>query len=783
MNDKIISHYRITGKISEGGMGVVYKAEDLRLNRTVAIKFLPANVTAGLDQKNRFLIEAKALATLNHPNIATIFEIEESGDELFIVMEYVDGSDLRRIMADYHTADGGYEMPLEIILKMAEQIIRGLKTAHQKQIIHRDIKPENIMINTGGYVKILDFGLAKMAGSEQLTKTGTTMGTVAYMSPEQAGGKGTDHRTDIWSFGVVLYEMITGCRPFKGDYEQAVIYSILNEDPAPLEEYRRDLPENLKKLVNKSLSKNPDDRYADCEALLKDMQSCTPSPVQDFKMDVHKTIPPLKKHRKLRQYFKWVIIPLIIILFAAGIYIFGPELHSSRSYGKKIAVLPFLNLSNNVNDEYFSDGIMDDILTQLVKISDLKVISRTTMMRYKNSDKDLKEISKEVNADVVLEGSIRHYANQLRITVQLIDAKTDEHIWAESYDRSIKDIFDVQSQVASQIAGTLQAELSSGEKEGLTRLTTKNPEAYNAYLQGRYFLQLHTREDLEKATVYFKQAIQFDPLYAQPWAGLSQVHSTQADMGILPIEEGYKLAKAEAEQTLKLDPKLAEAYARLAWINMTYDWNWNSADKNYKLALQLEPGNAAIIQSSGVLASVFGRLNEAIELSKQAIELNPLLSTPRYNLGLYYYYAHQWREAEAAVRKALELNPQYPDAHVLLGRIYLGASKPKEALVEMNLETEIPWRKFGLVLAYHTLGMKKEEEKTLTEFIKEYQYDSAYQIAEIYAFRGDSNAAFKWLEVAYKQRDGGLGDMKRDPLMDNIVKDQRYAVFMEKLGL
>ncbi len=477
-----------------------------------------------------------------------------------------------------------------------------------------------------------------------------------------------------------------------------------------------------------------------------------------------------------------IILPLLILI-AAGVYLFAPQLQTSKSYGKKIAILPFLNLSNNINDEYFSDGIMDDILTQLVKISDLKVISRTTMMHYKNSGKDLKEISKEVNADVVLEGSIRHYANQLRITVQLIDAGTDEHIWAESYDRNIKDIFNVQSQVATQIAEMLQAKLSSGEKEGLRKLTTKNPDAYNAYLQGRFYQQLRTHDDLEKAISYFRQAIQFDPRYALPWAGLSQIHSTQADMGILPIEEGYRLAKTEALKALDLDPKLAEAYARLAWINMTYDWDYSSADKNYKLALHLEPGNASIIQSSGVLASVLGRLDEAIELSKQAIELNPLLSTPHYNLGLDYYYAHKWKEGEAEVRKALDLNPQYPDAHVLIGRIYLAASKPKEALAEMQKETETPWRKFGIILAYHALVMKKEEEKGLAEFIKEYQYDSAYQIAEIYAFRNESDEAFKWLEQAYKQRDGGLGDMKGDPLMDNIVNDSRYKPFMKKLGL
>lgn len=800
MIGKVISHYRIKEQIGVGGMGIVYKAEDLLLDRNVAIKFLPSNLTGTVIQKNRFINEAKALATLNHPNVATIFGIESSDENSFIVMEFVEGCNLRKVLIDYRKESEQYNMPIEIILKLIIQITQGLRSAHQKQIVHRDIKPENIMINAEGIVKILDFGLAKMAGMEQLTKTGTTIGTAAYMSPEQATGQPIDQRTDIWSLGVVLYEMIAGKRPFRGDYEQAIIYSLLNETPDPVDLYRQDVPENIKNIVNKTLSKKPADRYENCEELLDDLQSCRTFPEANNKIDYQKPIIENNKpgaaltgrHKNIKWYLKsikkririsWTIILSILILFATGIYIFTPEFHNTKSYGKKIAVLPFVNMSKDINDEYFSDGIMEDILTQLVKIAELKVISRTTMMHYKNSDKNLKEIGGELNADFVLEGSVRHYADKLRISVQLIDAKTDEHVWAEGYDSSIKDVFKVQSQIAYQVAGTLQAELSSGEKEGLDKPVTISPDAYNAYLQGRYFLQQRTREDVEKAIYYFRQAVKIDPDYANAWAGLAHAHSIEADMGILPIDEGYKMAMGEVEKALNLNPMFAEAYARRAWIKMTYNWDWNGAAEDYKLALKLEPGNAAIIQSAGVLAGVLGNLDEAIILSRRALELNPLMSTPNYNLGMHLYYAHRWQEAKTAVRKALELNPLYPSAHLLLGRIYLAELKPKEAFSEIQNEPEINWRKFGLILVYHSLGKIKEEDEALTDFIREYQNNSAYQIAEIYAFRKNIDSTFHWLERAYQQRDGGLGDMKGDPLLDNIQNDPRYAAFMKKMNL
>lgn len=792
MIGKTIAHYKIVEKLGEGGMGVVYKAEDTKLKREVAIKFLPHHISANKEERKRFEIEAQAAASLNHPNITTIYAIEEVDSELFIVMEFIDGLELN------NKINSG-TIPTDEAISISIQIAAGLEAAHKKGIVHRDIKSSNIMITNDGNVKIMDFGLAKVKGGLQLTQMGSAIGTIAYMSPEQARGNSVDHRTDIWSLGVVFYEMLTGCQPFKGEYEQAIIYSILNATPDPIQLYRKDIPDQIKKIVVKTLAKKTIARYQNCEQLLDDLESYLHSNKSvrgtGDKSEVEKEIAEgsfKKPHNIIVRYFNsiirrikisWQIILAVIILTAFSIYIFIPKLQNNLLHGKKIAVLPFINLSSDPNDEYFSDGIMEDILTQLVKISDLKVISRTTMMKYRNTNKTLKEISKELNTDVILEGSVRRDSNHVRITAQVIDAETDEHLWAESYDRNIKDVLSVQRQIAYQIVGTLKAKLSSDEKKEIDKQTTDSPEAYNAYLQGIYFLERRSEEDVVKAIYYFNEALEFDSNYAKVWTGLSRAHSFQADMGIIPLDEGYNIAKMEALKALQLDPNLAEAYARLAWIKMSYEWDWDGADEDYHNALKLEPGNASIIQSTGVLMSVLGRFDEAIELAQLAIELNPLLSTPNYNLGIYFYCTRQWDDAYTSVQKALELNPKYPVAHILIGRIFLAESKLDEAHSEMQSELERAWRQFGLSLSYFALGKKNEADSMLNKFIYEYHNTSAYQIAQIYSYREDIENAFLWLERAYQQRDGGLAEIKGDPLIDNIKNDIRYVKLLKKMNL
>jgi TolB-like protein/lipoprotein NlpI len=460
-----------------------------------------------------------------------------------------------------------------------------------------------------------------------------------------------------------------------------------------------------------------------------------------------------------------------------------PASRPAGTNSKTIAVLPFTNLSERKEDEYFSNGMTEDVLAQLVKIADLRVISRTTMMQYKGAKKSLKEIGKELNARVILEGSVRRAGDQIRIVAQLIDATNDQHLWAETYDREFKQIFSIQSEIAQKIASSLQATLSPTEKERLAKPATVNTEAYTAYLQGRYFYDRRSKEDLEKAIGYFEQALQINPKYARAWVGLSETHSAQANYGYIPVGKGHQKARLEAEKALELDPNLADAHSQMGWIKRRYDWDWSGADESYQRALELDPGNAGVIRGAAGLARTLGRFDEAITLMRRSVELDPVSANLYLNLGLYAWYAGLLNESQTAYGKCLELNPQFPDVHSFIGLVFLEKGKPDSALAEIMRETETDWQLYGLALVYHALGKKKESDTALAELIRGYQDGDAYQIAEIYAYRGETDKAFEWLERAYNQRDGGLPSMKGNPLLRNIKKDPRYAEFMKKMKL
>ncbi|MFN2176573.1 MAG: protein kinase domain-containing protein, partial [Anaerolineales bacterium] len=517
MIGETISHYKILEKLGEGGMGEVYLAEDLKLERKVAIKFLPQHLTKDKENVERFEREAKAAAALNHPNIITIHDVIETNGpttadrQICIVMEYIDGQSLRTKI------ENGI-LDLDEILDIINQICDGLFEAHKADIVHRDIKPENILIDSSGRVKILDFGLAKLKGVSKLTKETSALGTIHYMSPEQVQGQEIDHRSDIWSLGVVLYEMLTVQLPFKGEYESAIIYSILNEEQEPIQNIPKDISSKLQQVVNKTLEKDPEKRYQHINNVLTDLKSIKKQSKSD-----RRSLQSSQKLRTSSTGKKIIVFGSIFMLFiilAVLSYIFIP---SKPPYvqNRSIAVLPFKNLSDSKEDEYFSDGITEDILTQLSKISDLKVISSTTIMQYKNTKKSIREIGKELNVAVVLEGSVRHSGDRIRISSQLIDSKEDKHLWAETYDREMKDVFAIQSDVAKHIAAAMKTELSPAERERIERIYTKSTDAYRLYLKGRFYWNKRTAPDLQKAIDYFNQAIEKDSYYALAYQGLA----------------------------------------------------------------------------------------------------------------------------------------------------------------------------------------------------------------------------------------------------------------------
>ncbi|MCK4560010.1 MAG: protein kinase [Calditrichia bacterium] len=666
MIGKIISHYKIIEEIGAGGMGVIYKAEDTKLKRTVALKFLPPELTRDADTKERFIREAQAASAMEHPNICNIHEIDETADgQLFIVMACYEGETLKLKI------EKG-KLKIEDAIDYSTQITEGLARAHEEGIVHRDIKPANIIITDRGEVKILDFGLAKLAGQAQLTKDTSTLGTVAYMSPEQAGGKEVDQRTDIWSLGVVLYEMLTGELPFKGEYEQAIIYAILNEEPKSLGNIQAELQDILKK----ALCKNPDERYQHAKDIIEDLESIkTPTGTKKSKPV---STPKKTIGNKWVYLFAAVLVIVVLSILTITNFFSGEPLQNDHS----IAVLPFKNLSANQENEYFCDGITEDIIAQLSKISDLKVISRTSIMQYKTVKKSLPEIAEDLNVTMILEGTVRLSDDRIRIVAQLIEAKEDKHIWAETYDREMRDIFAIQSDVAEKIASVLKVELSPKELSLIQKKPTENLAAYNFYIKGREYYHRYQKKDNEQAIRMFKKALEIDPNYTLAYAGLGDAYSQRFDrfgFSRAWIDSAIRVSK----KAIELDPDCAEAYKALG---LSYDVIDRSglAIKEYKKAIELNPGYFPAVGNIGFIYLKIGHLEDALKWIIKRIDLNPALSGGYVQVGLVYNALCEDLKAQQAFQKALELNPQSVYARWGIISLFLEQDKYDQALAEVD---------------------------------------------------------------------------------------------------
>jgi serine/threonine protein kinase/Tfp pilus assembly protein PilF len=739
MIGKTISHYKILQKLGEGGMGVVYKAEDTKLKRQVALKFLPQEMTRSQEWEERFLREAQAAAALDHPSICHTYEIDETEGQTFISMAYLDGQSLA---GKIESGPFDVDEAVNIALRVAE----GLKHAHKRGIVHRDIKPANIMVTADGQAKIMDFGLAKLAGKTRLTKTATVMGTVAYMSPEQARGDGAiDHRADVWSLGVLIYEMMTGVLPFDAETEIGLIYKIVNEDPAPIRNLRSDIPGSLASLVEKAMQKNSQSRYGEVEELISDLESMK-----------------------------------------------SESTFSNDKTSPSIAVLPFADMSPEKDQEYFCDGLAEEIINALTQIEDLHVVARTSAFSFKGQNVKIRDIGRELNVATVLEGSVRKAGNRLRITGQLVNVADGYHLWSERFDRDMDDIFAIQDEITEAIVDRLKPRLLGEEKARLAKRRAVDLEAYNLYLRGRLFTSQYTQEAFKKAIECFEQAIERESDYAPAYAGLSACYSFLPLFGPFEPKKTFPTAREAALKALQLDDNLAEAHRSMAQIKSYYDWDWKSGEREFKRAIELNPGDAISHIWYALFLMRMGRHDEAINEADRALELDPLSLYINQSVGHVFCFADEPDRAISVIRRVLEMDPNYSAAHILLGLAYWLKSKPEEAMAEFQIGMEgsgglepVAQTMVGTVCA---LTGRRDEGLQIREDLLERsrrEYVPAYLLASLSFALGETDRGFEWLDKAYEEHDLYLFYVKNLFVL-NLVKlrsDPRYIAMLKKIGL
>jgi eukaryotic-like serine/threonine-protein kinase len=784
MIGQTLGHYRIIEKVAAGGMGVVYRAHDEQLERDVALKVLPTGTLSTDASRRQFRKEALALGKLSHPNIETVYEFDTQDGIDFLVMEYVPGNTLAERLASG-------ALPEKEVVDLGMQIAAAMEEAHSRGIVHRDLKPRNIAITARGQAKVLDFGLAKLlpkvseATSETLTDTQAGAGTLPYMPPEQLQGESVDARADIYTIGAVLYEMATNRRAFPEELPSRVIDAVLHHPPVPPRALNSRISPELERVILKCLDKDPGRRFQSAKELLVDLRRLgttstahtTPAPPS----------PPVRKRAGLAAaYTATGLLALAVLL--TGLNVGGwrdrlmgrPRLAQIRS----LAVLPLENRSHDPEQDYFADGMTDELITELAKLNAVRVISRTSVMRYKNTDKSLPEIARSLNVDAVVEGSVQRVGDRVKINARLLQA-SDREVWGRTYERDLSDVLGLQHEVAEAIAGSIEATLKP--PQGSQKLRSVDPVAHEAYLKGLFYWNKRTPEGLKKALQYFQQAIEKDPNYALAHAGMSYTYAFAPELG-LPSEIAKQRQKAEAVRAVELDDSLPEAHTALAGA-LQNEWDWDAAESQYKRTIELNPNYATARHWYSIYLSVVGRHEEAIAEARRALELDPLSLIIQANYGGRYLRSGRNHEAIQECQKAVDMDATFVVAHRCVGFAYLQMGRAPEAVAEFQTAVRLsggdPESVSALGYAFAVTGKRSEAAEVARRLQRssEGAYLPTYYIAIVDSGLGKKDEAFAWLERAYRNRSAELPEAKTEPMFLNLRQDPRFHDLLKRMGL